>query len=175
MPSRCSNACCQSKRREARLTFAWPSDFARRRPEAQKRLDELLKREPNNAQAMVLQGEFLLAEGKYDDAINRLQSAIAANSSSTEASSRSDGRMRRRTTGNRRSKPSTRRCGLTLALCQPSWSCPGSSCSGSVDSSVQLAEQALKNAPGNADARLALVRSLTARRDVREPRASCRP
>ena len=38
---------------------------------------------------------------------------------------------------------------------------------GRVDSSVQLAEQALKNAPGSADARLALVRSLTARRDVR--------
>ena len=44
-----------------------------RRPEAQKRLDELLKREPNNAQAMVLQGEFLSAEGRYDDAITRLR------------------------------------------------------------------------------------------------------
>ena len=56
-----------------------------RRPEAHQRLSELLKREPNNAQALVLQGEFLAAEGKYDDAINRLQSAVAANSNSTEA------------------------------------------------------------------------------------------
>ena len=56
-----------------------------RRPAAQKRLDELLKREPNNAEALVLQGEFLDSEGKYDDAISRLQGAVAANSNSTEA------------------------------------------------------------------------------------------
>ncbi len=139
-----------------------------RRPEAHKRLDDLLKREPNNAEALVLQGEFLTAEGKYDDAINRLQSAIAANANSTEAQfalgrayvAKND-REQAIKAFNETLRLNPRAVSAQLELSRLEL------VRGRVDSSIQLAEQALKNAPGSADARLALVRSLTARRDVR--------
>ena len=139
-----------------------------RRPEAHRRLDALLTREPNNAEAMVLQGEFLLAEGKYDDAISRLLSAVAANSNSTEAQfalgrayAAKNDREQAIKAFNETLRLNPRAVSAQLELSRLELA------GGRVDNSVQLAEQALKNAPGSADARLALVRSLTARRDVR--------
>ena len=117
---------------------------------------------------MVLQGEFLSAEGKYDDAINRLQSAIAANANSTEAQfalgrayAAKNDREQAIKAFNETLRLNPRAVSAQLELSRLELA------GGRVDTSVQLAEQALKNAPGNADARLALVRSLTARRDVR--------
>ena len=138
-----------------------------RRPQAEKRLEELLKREPNNASAMVLKGEFLAAEGKYDDAITQLQSAIAANADSTEAQfalgrayAAKNDREQAIKAFNETLRLNPRAVAAQLELSRLELA------GGSLDTSVQLAEQAVKNAPRNPDARLALVRSLTARRDV---------
>ena len=136
-----------------------------RRPQAEKRLEELLKREPNNAPAMVLKGEFLAAEGKYDDAITQLQSAIAANADSTEAQFA----LGRAYAAKNNREQAIKAFNETLRLNPRAVAALELSrlelAGGSLDTSVQLAEQAV-NAPRNPDARLALVRSLTARRDV---------
>ena len=139
-----------------------------RRPEAQKRLDELLTREPNNAPGLLLQGQFLLAEGRLDDAIHRFQKAVAANSKSAEvqfalgrAYAAKNDREQATKAFNETLRLNPRAVSAQLELSRLELA------GGRVDSSVQLAEQALKNAPGSADARLALVRSLTARRDLR--------
>ena len=148
--------------RLARLEFREGS-----RPQAQKRLEELLKREPNNASALVLRGEFLAAEGKYDEAIIQLQSAIAANADSTEAQfalgrayAAKNDREQATKAFNETLRLNPRAVAAQLELSRLELA------GGRLDTAVQLAEQAVKNAPGNADARLALVRSLTARRDV---------
>ena len=146
-----------------------------RRADARKRLDELLKREPNNVQGLVLQAGFLSTEGKLDDAIGRLQAAVAANSNSTEAQfalgrayAAKNDREQAVKAFNETLRLNPRAVAAQLELSRLELA------GGHVDSSVQLAEQALKNAPGSADARLALVRALIARRDVRRAEGELR-
>ena len=49
-----------------------------RKEEAHKRLDQLLAQEPTNAGVLLLKAKFLAAEGRYDEAIGRLQAAATA-------------------------------------------------------------------------------------------------
>lgn len=139
-----------------------------RRPEAQKRLDELLKREPKNASGLVMQAEFLSAEGKLDEAIGRLQAAVAANPSLAEAQfalgrayAAKNDREQAIKAFNETLRLNPRAVGAQLELSRLELA------GGHLDSSIQFAEQALKNAPGSPDAKLALVRGLIAKRDVR--------
>ena len=139
-----------------------------RRPEAQKRLDELLKREPNNARGLVLQAGFLSTEGKLDEAIGRLQAAVTANPSLVEAQfalgrayATKNDREQAIKAFNETLRLNPRAVAAQLELSRLELA------GGHLDRSIQLAEEALKNAPRSPDAKLALVRGLIARRDVR--------
>ena len=60
-------------------------DVRERRPqEAFGRVNELLKREPDNASGLTLKGRLFAAEGKLDEAITTLRGAVTANPRSAE-------------------------------------------------------------------------------------------
>lgn len=154
-------------RSEADLRLAELDFRADRRSEAQKRLDALLKREPGNASGLVLQAQFLSAEGKLDEALGRLQAAVSANPGLAEAQfalgrayvAKND-REQAIKAFNETLRLNPRAVAAQLELSRLELA------GGRLDSSIQFAEQALTNAPRNPDAKLALVRGLLARRDV---------
>jgi len=139
-----------------------------RREEAHRRLDELLTREPSNAAGLVLRGRALVAEGKVDAALTPLTAAVSADSSSAEAQFAlgqaylaQDDRERAIQAFNEtlRLNPRAVRAHVELSRLELA--------GGHVDNSIQLAEQAVKNEANSPEARLALVRGLIARRDLR--------
>ena len=155
-------------RSEADIRLASIDFRQKRREEARKRLDELLAREPGNAQAIVLQAEFLSSEGKLDEAVGRLQAAVAANPTLAEAQyalgrayvAKNDRDQASRAFNETlRLNPRAVTAQVELARLELAGGRP--------DRSIQFAEQALKNAPRNPDAQLTLVRGLIARKDVR--------
>jgi tetratricopeptide (TPR) repeat protein len=138
------------------------------RARARQRVDELLGREPSNAAALVLQAELLAADGRLHDAVSRLEAAVAANPTLAEARfalgrayAASNDRDQARRAFNETLRLNPRAAAAQVELSRLELS------GGRPDSSVQFAEQALKNAPDNPDAQLALVRGLLAQRNVR--------
>jgi tetratricopeptide (TPR) repeat protein len=155
-------------RGEADLRLARVDFREGRRQDAQKRLSELLKREPGNARGLVLQAEFLSADGRLDEAVDWLQAAVTANPGLAEAQfalgrayvAKNDREQAIRAFNETlRLNPRAATAQLELSRLELAGGRP--------DSSIQFAEQALKNAPRNPDAQLALVRGLIARRDIR--------
>jgi putative PEP-CTERM system TPR-repeat lipoprotein len=139
-----------------------------RRPEAQKRLNGLLEREPGNASILLLQARFLSAEGRLEEAIDRLQAAASANPALAEAQfalgqayAAKNDHERAMQAFNETLRLNPRAVAAQLELARLELA------AGRPDSSIQFAEQALKNAPRSPEAKLALVRGLMARRDVR--------
>jgi putative PEP-CTERM system TPR-repeat lipoprotein len=136
--------------------------------EAHAQVDAVLTREASNAFALVQKARFLLHEGKRDEAIQRLEAAVKASPTSAEAQfalgraylTRNDFKKASAAfTETVRLNPRAVAAQLELSRLELA--------TGHPDSSVSFAEQALKNAPRDPAVRLALVRGLIARRDLR--------
>jgi tetratricopeptide (TPR) repeat protein len=165
----------KQSRTAAELRYAELDFRENRKDEGRRRLDDLLKREPGNAAALVLKGQMLLSDGKIDDAVASLQAAVSADTSSAEAhfalgraylAKNDHGRAVE--AFNETSRLNPRAVGAQLELSRLELA------AGRVDNSIQFAEQAMKNAGDASDARLALVRGLIARRDIARADAEVR-
>ena len=162
-------------RTPAELRFA-DLDFREgRRSEGYRRLDDILKREPANPQALVMKGRMLTADGKLDDAVNVLRAGIAADATSAEAHFAlgrayllKNDRERAVEAFNETARLNPRAVGAQLELSRLELA------AGRVDSSIQLAEQAAKNSAAGPEAKLVLVRALIARRDIARADAETR-
>jgi uncharacterized protein (TIGR02996 family) len=156
----------EAKTRLAALAFA-----QNKREEGHKIVDEVLAKQPTNAQALLTKARFLIVERKMDDALIKTKAATVADPQSvmghymlgTIYSARSDvdaaaQEFREVLKLNPRAVPAQ----LQLAQLEMR--------RGGAASSVQLAEQAVSNQPQNPIARLVLVKSLTAKGDL--PRAN---
>ena len=61
-------------------------DYRQKRvPEAHARLDTVLKRAPNSAEALVMKAQWLLSENKVDEALDRAKAAVGADPQSASA------------------------------------------------------------------------------------------
>jgi putative PEP-CTERM system TPR-repeat lipoprotein len=133
---------------------------------AHKNLDEILAREPDNADVLAIKGRVLLAENRVDEALVRAQAAVAANPRSPQAQytlglalvARND------VAGGiaafnevLKLSPSAVPAQLQLARLHLM--------RGGTQASVQFAEQAIKAQPDNALSHLLLARALMARRE----------
>jgi tetratricopeptide (TPR) repeat protein len=160
---------------EAQIRFARIAFADRRNDEAHKRLNDLINREPGNASALILKGQILSSEGKLEDAISTLRTAVSVDTASAEAHFalgrvyllRNDS-QRAAESFNETARLNPRAVGAQLALSQIELA------EGRVDSSIQLAEQALKSPGTGPEARLVLVRGLIARRDLARADAEIR-
>jgi tetratricopeptide (TPR) repeat protein len=130
-------------------------------------VNDLLARDPRDAPGLLLKGRLLLVEGKVEEAIGSLQTAIQANPASAEAHFAlgrayliKNDRGRAIEAFNETSKLNPRAIAAQLELSRLELA------EGRVDNSIQFAEQARKSSANSLDARLALVRGLIARRDI---------
>jgi tetratricopeptide (TPR) repeat protein len=138
-----------------------------RAAEAHKTLDEVLKREPKNAIALVLKAKLLATERQFDQALKFAKAAEAANPAAAaepqliEAQIYMDrGQVEEAQAGFRNvltSQPQSVAAQLALARLQ--------SVLGNRDAAVQFAKQAAALAPGNAETRLTLATVLIDARD----------
>jgi putative PEP-CTERM system TPR-repeat lipoprotein len=155
----------QAKSRIAALQF-----LENKRPEAHATIDEVLKKQPNNPQALLVKARFFIMEKKIDDGLAKAKAAVTADPGlaaghyllGTIYESRQDldeaiKSFQEVLKINPRAVPAQ----LQLAQLELR--------RGGTGSSVQLASDAVKNDPGNPVARLTLVRSLLAQNDL--PRA----
>ncbi len=70
---------------EARVELARIDVLEGHAPEAHKRLDAILQKDPNNVGALVLKGSILINERKLDEALTRIKAAVAADPTSVLA------------------------------------------------------------------------------------------
>jgi len=130
-------------------------------------VDEVLKAEPKALDAQLLKGQLLLDDGHRDDALSEVRSAVSSNPESVEAQF-ALGRMYAVRGDNAaaetafrevlRINPRASAAQVEIANLELA--------SGRADLSVRTAEEAAKAQPRNYSARLALVRSLLATKDL---------
>lgn len=135
-----------------------------RRAEADKAVDEILGREPNNRAALLLKGQLLSSERKFDDALRFLKAAAAADPAKAVEPDlvaakiyiargqleEAQDTFKQALTRDPRSIPAQ----LGLAQLYAA--------RGEVRTATELARGAVANAPNNIEARLTLVRTLIA-------------
>jgi tetratricopeptide (TPR) repeat protein len=134
---------------------------------AHQRLDGVLAKSPQHVDALLTKGSWLLAEGKPAEALQRAEPAVKAMPSNLSAHYLT-GLIQAQLNDSRaamasfnevlRLNPRAAAAQLQLSRLQLA--------QGAVAETIQLAESALKNAPGNAEARLTLASGLIARRDL---------
>ena len=138
-----------------------------RRAEAQKRLDQLLDQQPNNARVLLLKSQFLGADGRLDEALVRAQAAATADPRLSAAQYamgliylQKNDRAQALKAFNEVLKldPASMDTSLQVAKIHLT--------SGRADLALPLVEGVLTRQPENLDARLTLVRILMARGDV---------
>ena len=137
-----------------------------RKDEAHKRLDGIIERVPAGAEARVIKGQWLLAEGRATDAMGIAQAAVKVQPQSAAAQFLL-GRAKA-ATGDRKGAEEAYAEVLRLnprAGAAQTELARLNLAAGKTDVGVQFAQDAIKNQPANADARLLLVRGLMARRD----------
>jgi tetratricopeptide (TPR) repeat protein len=152
----------EAKSRMATLQF-----IQNKHPEAHATIDEVLKKQPNNARALLVEARFLLAENKMDEGLAKAKSAVQADPQlaaghyllgmiyqSKQDSEEAIKAFQEVLKINPRAVPAQ----LELAQLELR--------RGSAGSSVQLAQDAVKNEPQNPVARLTLVRSLLAQKNT---------
>lgn len=156
----------------AELRLAAISYAANDRPKAHSLVDGLIAREPNNVQARMVKGGWLLQEGKGEDALSQAQAAVKIDNRRADAhfflgSVYEQLRRRKEAIGefSETLRLNPRAAAAQLRLSRLNLA------EGSPDSAVTFAEGALSNSPGNADARVSLVRGLLAKRDVSRAQA----
>ena len=129
-------------------------------------VDGVLKNNPNNAPALVLKGRFFLSEQNADAALERFTAAIAADARSADAQYFAGKAYELRQDRESAVKAFTEVLKLNphavvaqLELANLHMA------AGRVDASLEFAENAAKDAPGNPAARLMVARGLMARGD----------
>lgn len=143
-------------------------DYGRgRTQEAHSRLDKLFARAPSYAPALVLKAQWLGSEKKLDKALERAEAAVKADPRLVQAHFVLGQVQRERRDVREAIKAYTEvlRLNPRVAAAQIELS-RLNVLAGNTDASVRYAEEAKQSAPGSVDARLALVRSLLARRDL---------
>ena len=144
--------------------------MAGQREAAHRRLDTVLERLPANPEALVVKGQWLLAENRGADALRMAEAAVKADPRSVSGLYVL-GRARI-ATGNRKGAEEAfnevlqinpRAGAAQTELARLNFA------AGRVETGVQMAQEAVKNQPANLDARLLLIHGLIARGDL--PRA----
>jgi tetratricopeptide (TPR) repeat protein len=155
---------------EAKTRLAALAYTQARHEEGHKIVDEVLAKQPTNAQALLTKARFLMAEHKLDDAMVKAKAATTADPQSAVGHYLLGTIMAMRNDPDSASqefrevlKLNPRAVPAQLQLAQLELRRGGAA------SSVQFAEQAVHNQPQNPIARLVLVKSLTAKGDL--PRA----
>ena len=140
---------------------------AGKRDEARTRIERVLRREPNNAPALLLKARWLMADGKPAEALEWARSAVNADEQSVEARYLvgSIQAMSRRTTDAIKWFSDVLRLNPRVVAAQVQLSRLHLA-RGAVDSAVQLAEEALQTAPNHVDARVSRARAWIVRGDV---------
>jgi tetratricopeptide (TPR) repeat protein len=151
---------------EANLRLA-RIEYAVDRPAAHRRLDGVLAKSPQHVASLLTKGSWLLAEGQPAEALQRVEPAVKAMPSNVSAHYLA-GLIQAQLNDSRsamasfnevlRLNPRAAAAQLQLSRLQLA--------QGAVAETIQLAESALKNAPGNPEARLTLASGLIARRDL---------
>lgn len=138
-----------------------------KKAEANKTIDEVLEKQPNNAMLLLAKARLLLADRNINDAVTKVKAAVTADPRSIGAHYMlgslqvSRGEAEEAMASFREVlKLNPRAVAAQLQLSQLELS------RGSSESSLQLAQDAVSNAPDNPLARLMLVRSLTARGEL---------
>ena len=130
-------------------------------------VDAVIGREPRNVRALLMKAQWLRAEGKPREALERAQAAVKSEPNSAETHFalgmvQADLRMRKEAIAEfgevLRLNPRASRAQVFLSRLNL--------IEGEPDSAVTFAEGALTNAPRDPEARLSLVRGLLGRRDV---------
>jgi putative PEP-CTERM system TPR-repeat lipoprotein len=152
----------EAKARIAAIQFAQG-----KKPEANKTVDEVLAKQPNNAMLLLAKARLLLADRNVNEAVVKVKAAVQADPRSIAAHymlgslqvSRGEAEE---AMGSFREvlKLNPRAVAAQLQLSQLELT------RGGTESSLQLAQDAVSNAPDNPLARLMLVRSLTARGEL---------
>jgi tetratricopeptide (TPR) repeat protein len=149
----------EAKARIAAIQFAQG-----KKADANKTVDEVLAKQPNNAMLLLAKARLLLADRNVNEAVTKVKAAISADPRSIGAHymlgslQASRGEAEEAMASFREVlKLNPRAVAAQLQLSQLELS------RGSSESSLQLAQEAVTNQPNNPLARLMLVRSLTAR------------
>ena len=130
-------------------------------------LDKVLARNPNNSSVLQIKAQWLIAEGKTEEAFQRATKAVAADSQSAtahfllgtlQAARRDPAGATQSFTEVLRLNPNATAAQLELSRLNLA--------RGDSANAVQFAEEVLTSAPASAQARFALVRALLARRDT---------
>ena len=143
-------------------------DYARgRTQQAHTRVDALLARAPNEAAALVLKARWLTNEKKLDEALDRARAAVKADPQSVPAHFVLGQVQSERRDAAEAIKAYTEvlRLNPRVVLAQAELS-RLNALSGNTEAAARYAQEARQNAPGSRNARVALVRSLLARRDL---------
>ena len=134
---------------------------------AHRLLDAVIKRDPNNARALLLKSSFLQAENKLPEARDQAQAAVKANPNSVPALyalGTLQDRLRQRKEAiasfSEVLRLNPRAAAAQLYLSRLTLQ------EGTADGAVTFAEGALANAPGNPEARASLIRGLLAKRET---------
>ena len=152
--------------------YAMRGDF----DDAHRVVEELLQKDPKDAQTLLLKGQLLAQEGKREEAFAQLQAAAQIDRDSAELQLRAGtiayGARRHRSgapglhRGTAVESARRQRSGRTRRL---------DLVTGRVGTSVQHAREAVKNEPTNLAAQVALIRSLLASKDVAGAKAVLDP
>lgn len=166
----------------AKLRLATLDYTTGRKAEGLAHVDDVLKQQPKQAQALVLKGRILASERKWDQAIAELRAAVAADPKGDApqywlgATLASRGRVdeaRKALSSAIQANPRAVSAQILLSQLQLR--------AGERDAALEVAQQAVQNAPGNPDARVALVwaligkRNLARAQDELKPLASAQP
>jgi tetratricopeptide (TPR) repeat protein len=152
---------------EAEVRLAAIAYAGNDRPKGHALVDAVIKREPRNVRALLMKAQWLRAEGKPREALERAQAAVKSDANSAEAHFalgmvQADLRMRKEAIVEfgevLRLNPRASRAQVFLSRLNL--------IEGSPDNAVTFAEGALTNAPRDPEARLSLVRGLLGRRDI---------
>jgi putative PEP-CTERM system TPR-repeat lipoprotein len=138
-----------------------------RTQQAHARVDKLLERSPNDAPALVLKAQWLAREKKLDEALDRARAAAKANPQFVQAHFLIGQiqSQRRDVADAIKAYTEVLRLNPRVAAAQIELS-RLNAIAGNREASLRYAEEAKQAAPGSIDAKLALVRSLLARRDL---------
>ena len=137
------------------------------REQAHSRLDKLITRTPKDARPLVMKAQWLATEKKLDDALNKAEAAIAADSQSAPAyyTLGMVRDLRHEAPDAIKAYTEALRLNPRILAAQVELS-RLSLATGNRDAALRYAEQAKQTAPANAAAHIALARSLLAQNDI---------
>jgi tetratricopeptide (TPR) repeat protein len=155
--------------------------YTQNKQAAHQTLDEVLKRDPNSVTALLLDARFLVAEKKYDEALERAKKAAAAEPGNATAhytlgtvygaKNEHDDAIREY---NETLRINPRAAAAQVELARI-YLLRGAVDSAAVNTAAQFAEQAVQNQPDSVPVRLTFIRTLMARGDLVRADAELKP